>query len=414
MRIIILAIGTLGDVQPYVALGIGVKKAGHSAVIATHPDFKKLVTDYGLEFSSVDYPQGLMTGNDMLKLVEAGSNFLSWMRKLSSLTEPILRIIIDDCWKACQQAEMIIYSPFGWAGYHIVQKLRIPSYVASLQPMSSTRYFPAVWSPTWLHLGSYYNLTTHLAIEQIFWHIFRKVTNRWRREVLDLPPIGFSGPFGKSSWRQQPFLYGYSPSIIPKPPDWPDWLNVTGYWFLPQKKNWQPPEKLLDFLDSGPPPVYFGFGSVPVHNQEKITQLVIESLVKSGKRGVLQIGRNINNAQISDNVFQTGWVPHEWLFPKMVALVHHGGASTTANGLRAGVPSIIIPFAWDQPYWGYQVFKMGVGPKPIPQRILTANRLTTAIETATTDSKILNNASAVGKSIQNENGVERAVEVIAL
>jgi len=412
MRIVILAIGTLGDVQPYVALGVGLKKAGHSVYIATHLNFNKLVIEHGLEFSPIDYPQELMTDGDMLKLVDAGSNFASWMRQLFSLTDSILENLLNDCWQACQGAEAIIYSPFGWAGYHIAQKLDIQSYAASLQPMSRTRYFPTVWSPTLLRPGSYYNLMTHIAVEQVFWHIFRKAANRWRQTVLDLPPIPFSGPFGKPEWKRQPFLYGYSPSVIPKPRDWPEWLHVTGYWFLPKNIDWRPPQELLNFLSSGPPPVYVGFGSVPIRNQEKITQLVVESLTDAGRRGILQIGRTgENNFQISDNLFQIGWIPHNWLFPKMAVLVHHGGASTMANGLLAGVPSVIIPFAWDQPFWGQQVEYLGIGPKPIPRNKLTVKGLTEAIKTATTDREIVRRALALGRKIQEEDGVTRAVEV---
>ncbi|MFC1846877.1 glycosyltransferase [Chloroflexota bacterium] len=168
----------------------------------------------------------------------------------------------------------------------------------------------------------------------------------------------------------------------------------------------------MGFLDSGPPPIYVGFGSVPVLNQERITQLVIESLSKLGKRGILQIGRNGKSGQVLDYVFQAGWVPHEWLIPKMAALVHHGGANTTANGLRSGLPSIIIPFAWDQPFWGYQVYNLGVGPKPILRKELTVSRLMNAMDKATSYSNMTIRASAIGKVIQNENGVERAVEVI--
>jgi UDP:flavonoid glycosyltransferase YjiC (YdhE family) len=277
--------------------------------------------------------------------------------------------------------------------------------------MSRTRYFPAVWSPTRLRLGACYNQTTHLVIEQIFWQVFRKVTNQWRQEVLDLPPIAFSGPFGKLEWKRQPFLYGYSPAIIPRPPDWPEWLYVTGYWFLPQRKDWRPPKELLDFLESGPPPVYVGFGSLPIHNHEEITQLVIKSITNLGKRGILQLGRNKNNIQISDNAFQAGWIPHEWLFPKMAALVHHGGASTTANGLLAGVPSIIIPFAWDQPFWGYQIYNLRVGPKPIPRNKLTVKELTAALKTATTNQEVARRALELGRNIRGENGVVKAVEI---
>jgi UDP:flavonoid glycosyltransferase YjiC (YdhE family) len=353
-----------------------------------------------------------MTGADMLKLVDAGGNFPNWMRQLVNLIDSTLEIYQKDCLLACQGAETIIYSPFGWAGYHIAESLNIPSYAASLQPMSRTRHFPSVWSPTCLRLGGYYNLITHIATEQIFWHVFRKVTNRWRQKVLDLTTIPFNGPFGKPMWKQQPFLYGYSPSVIPKPSDWPEWLHVTGYWFLPQNTKWQPPQELIDFLHSDLPLVYAGFGSVPIKNREKITQLVINSIIESGSRGVLQIDRNENkNIQISDNLFQVGWIPHDWLFPKMSAVIHHGGASTMASSLRAGVPSIVIPFAWDQSFWGHQVATLGIGPKPIPRNKLTVEKLTAAIRTATWDKDIARRASTLGKKIKKEDGVARAVEV---
>jgi len=168
----------------------------------------------------------------------------------------------------------------------------------------------------------------------------------------------------------------------------------------------------MDFLHSGPPPVYVGFGSTPIRNQEKITQLVIKSLTNANRRGILQIDRSENkNIQVSDNLFQVGWIPHDWLFPKMSAVIHHGGASTMASSLRAGVPSIVIPFAWDQPFWGYQVATLGTGPKPIPINKLTVEKLTAAIRTATWDKDITRRASILGKKIKKEDGVARAVEV---
>ena len=252
---------------------------------------------------------------------------------------------------------------------------------------------------------------THIAIEQIFWQVFRKPANRWRQQVLNLPPIPFTGPFGKTAWKRQPFLYGYSPSVIPKPPEWPDWLHITGYWFPGYNPDWQPPEKLIDFFESGPAPVYIGFGSVPVHNPEMLTELALEALTSTGKRGVLQIGRTEHDiSQLSDDVLQMGWVPHEWLFPRMSAIVHHGGASTTATGLLAGVPSIIVPFAWDQPFWGNQIAELGVGPPPIPRSKLSVKRLAYAINAATTDKGIKRRAAELGEKIQKEDGVAQAVD----
>ncbi len=414
MRIAILAIGTLGDVQPYVALGIGLRNAGYDVCIASHRDFRRFIEGYGLEFFPIGYPQAMMSGDDMLKLVDAGSNFISWMRLLNSLADKIMPGFLEDCRQSCRKAEIIIYSPFGWGGYHIAQKLKIPSYMASLQPMSRTRRFPAVWSPEWLKLGGYVNRLSHKAVEQVFWQVFRRAANRWRREALGLPPIPFGGPFGKPEWQQQqPFLYGFSTSVIPKPPDWAEWIHVTGYWFLPPDTTWQPPPELVDFLAEGPPPVYAGFGSVPIHNQQELNETVIEALNMAGMRGILQIGRDEKtNCLISENIFRAGWIPHDWLFPRMAALVHHGGASTTANGLRAGVPSVIVPFAWDQPFWGRCIAELGAGPHPIPSRKLTTQNLAAAIKAATTNKIMAQITSALGRKIGQEDGVARAVEII--
>jgi len=411
VRIVIIAIGTLGDVLPYMALGLGLKKAGYSVYLATHENFKQSVTEHGLQFSAIGYPQELMMGEEMLRLSEVGGNFFRWMRQLLKFSSPLMDSFLYDSWRACQGAGAIIYSPFGWAGYHIAQKLSVPCYAACLQPISRTRAFPSVWSPTWFRLGGFYNRMTHIAIEQIFWQVFRKPANRWRQQVLNLPPIPFTGPFAKPAWKNQPFLYGYSPSVVPKPADWPEWLYVTGYWFLEREPDWQPPEKLIDFLNSGPSPVYIGFGSIPVRNPEMLTELVLKALANTGRRGILQIGRTEHNiSQLSDDALQMGWVPHEWLFPKMAALVHHGGASTTATGLLAGVPSIIVPFAWDQPFWGNQIAKLGVGPPPIPRNILSVKRLSDAINAAITDRGIKIRAAALGEKIQKEDGVAHAVE----
>jgi len=253
---------------------------------------------------------------------------------------------------------------------------------------------------------------THIAIEQVFWQVFRKQVNQWRQHILKLPSIPLVGPFGKPNWKRQPFLYGYSRSVIPKPPDWPDWLHVTGYWFLERDPGWQPPKKLTDFLASGSPPVYIGFGSVLDRDPKALRELVLKALANTGKRGILQMGCvDQNNSRPSDDILQVGWIPHDWLFPKVAAVVHHGGASTTATSFLAGVPSIIIPFAWDQPFWGQQVADLGVGPSPIPRKKLSVERLAAAINTATTDKRIAMRAAALGEKIQKEDGVAQAVDV---
>ncbi len=188
---------------------------------------------------------------------------------------------------------------------------------------------------------------------------------------------------------------------------------MTGYWFLDSPANWQPPQELVDFLKAGSPPVYIGFGSMSDSNPEALTKLVLDALAESGQRGVLIKGWGaLSNADLPDHVFQIDSVPHDWLFPQMAAVVHHGGAGTTSAGLRAGVPSIIIPFAVDQPFWGQRVANLGVGTQPILRQELTAEKLTAAIKIATSDEAMKEKARILGQKISAENGVKQAVEII--
>jgi sterol 3beta-glucosyltransferase len=170
-----------------------------------------------------------------------------------------------------------------------------------------------------------------------------------------------------------PILYGFSPSVIPAPSDWNGNTFITGYWFVDESENWQPPTALLDFLQSGSPPVYIGFGSMSNRNPEQTADLVIQALALTNQRAILLSGwSGLQKANTPDSIFMIDSIPHSWLFPRVSAVVHHGGASTTAAGLKAGVPSVIIPFFGDQPFWGQRVADLGVGPKPIPRKKLTA------------------------------------------
>jgi UDP:flavonoid glycosyltransferase YjiC (YdhE family) len=209
-----------------------------------------------------------------------------------------------------------------------------------------------------------------------------------------------------------PILYGFSPSVIPAPSDWNGNTHITGYWFVDETDAWQPPTALLDFLQSGSPPVYVGFGSMSNRNPEQTADLVIQALTLTGQRAILLSGwGGLQKTKIPDSIFMIDSVPHSWLFPRMSAVIHHGGASTTAAGLKAGIPSVIIPFFGDQPFWGQRVAELGVGAKPIPRKGLTAERLANAIHEVITNENIRQRAAKLGEQIQAENGIESAVEI---
>jgi UDP:flavonoid glycosyltransferase YjiC (YdhE family) len=278
--------------------------------------------------------------------------------------------------------------------------------------MTPTRAFPAVGMPA-LPFGGDYNAFSYKLFENFSWTFLKGSINKWRQEKLGLPPYPHSGPFAPLRDPRTPTLYGFSPTVLPKPPDWGANVHVTGYWFLPET-DWQPPQPLADFLRAGPPPVYVGFGSLIDAKPEALVALVLAAVKQAGVRAVLAAGwGGLTASQVPAEVFLIDSAPHDWLFPRMAAVVHHGGAGTTGTGLRAGVPNVVVPFRGDQPFWARRVAALGAGPQPIPRGQLTAERLADALKLAVTDPALKARSAALGQAIQAEDGVGNAVRIIA-
>jgi len=209
-----------------------------------------------------------------------------------------------------------------------------------------------------------------------------------------------------------PILHGHSPYIIPRPSDWPEQATVNGYWFLDQSNGWQPSSELRAFLDAGDPPVYIGFGSMAGRNPRRLADIAIEALTKANQRGILATGwGGLEAYHLPENILKIDNAPHEWLFPRMAGIVHHGGAGTTGAALRAGKPMIICPFMADQPFWGECIHSVGVGPKPIPQKKLSV-KFTRALHEMTLNKTMQTRAKNIGQLIESENGIKDTVKVI--
>jgi UDP:flavonoid glycosyltransferase YjiC (YdhE family) len=267
--------------------------------------------------------------------------------------------------------------------------------------------------PRWLRFGIPFNYLTHLFVEQMLWQPSRSQVNRWLTEDLDMEPLKFTGPFGEIYRSDTPLLFAFSKKVYSKPRDWPPHHHITGYWTLEGSQDWQPPDKLRRFLEAGPAPIYAGFGSMPSSRPEEAAEVVLEALRLSGQRGLLLQGwGGLSARDLPEDVHMIEAAPHEWLFARMAAVIHHGGAGTTAAGLRAGVPSIIVPHFSDQPFWGERVRALGVGPRPIPRRLLSAKRLAAAIRKAVFDESMRVRAARLGEELRTEDGVARAVGII--
>lgn len=411
MRIMIIAPGSRGDVQPYIALGKGLKNAGHVIRFVSHQNFEKLVTSYGLEFWSVDSDvQGIVENNEMRERIEKG-NFLSLMAQMAKEAQREASLFAEGGVAAAQGMDLVLAGMGGvYIGIAIAEKLGLPFLQAYVVPFTPTQEFSSVLTPK---LPTLLNRLSHGLTRQLMWQGFRSADTLARRKVLDIPLAPILGPYNSKATRGLPILYGFSPSVIPVPSDWDDNIHVTGYWFVDEADDWTPPPALLDFLESGAPPVYIGFGSLSNRNPEETADLVIRALKQINQRAILLSGwGGLQKTDLPESIFMIDSIPHSWLFPRVAAVVHHGGASTTAAGLRAGVPSVIVPFYGDQPFWGRRIAELGVGPNPIPRAKLTSERLASAIQQAVTDKGMHERAASLGEKIQAEDGIARAAEVI--
>jgi sterol 3beta-glucosyltransferase len=412
VEIALIAYGSRGDVQPFVALARALSQIGHQVRLLAPPTLATLAADHSVPFAptGADIEAHL---RERMQTIRATGNALRLLWSLRDEMRSLIAAIAHDTWQAAQGAALVIGT--GPASASVAERLRVPFIEGALQPLTPTRAFPSPVAPPWLHLGGGYNQLTHHVFERAFWQLFRGNTNSLRTQVLGLPPYSFLGPLGELRKHGLLRLYAYSPRVVPRPNDWPSFHQVTGYWFLPPPPEWAPPEQLAAFLAAGPPPVYIGFGSMLEREPQKLTALVSEALAKSGQRAVLGGGWGAldSTTLAPERVCFVKDVPHQWLMPKMAAIVHHGGAGTTGEALRSGVPSVVVPFGFDQPFWGRRVEALGVGVSPLPRRGLRAPALAAAIERAVSDPLMRERAAELGTAIQAEHGTDRALEHIS-
>lgn len=408
MRMTLVAIGSRGDVEPLVALGGALARAGHQVRVATSPDFEPMVRGAGLDFATVGPSTvDVLSETPGRKLIGGSGGLCAQALRLRRLLAPIADELAADLLAAVDDADAVLFTQLVNVG-DVAEQLGIPSMLVALWPKNRTSAFPAIGFPRARLLGPAYNRLTHLLLEQLSWRPFQRQGNRIRRSFGGLP-LRWETPLGHAHKQRQPVLYGFSDAVVPRPADWGPWLHVTGYWFKEPQDGWSPPEGLARFLADGAPPVVVTFGSMTVWDPAWLAETAVDALARTGKRGVF-VGAFDSADVVGDGVYHVPEVPYRWLFPKAAAVVHHAGAGTTAAALRAGVPSVTVPFFGDQPFWARQVEEIGAGPEPI--RRLSAARLAEAIDTATSDRRIRENAAQAGRRIRAEDGLGRAVQIV--
>ncbi|KAF5860303.1 hypothetical protein ETB97_001723 [Aspergillus alliaceus] len=431
LNVVIHIVGSRGDVQPFIRLGQELKRHGHRVRLATHLVFQDFVKSNGLEFFNIGGdPAELMSF--MVKNPKLIPNMETLLQGSIRRRRREIRTIIGGCWRSCIEAgeglditsdealrappfiaDAIIANPPSFAHIHCAEKLGIPLHLMFTMPWSPTQAFPHPLANirTRDAKPSVANFASYALTEMVIWQGVGDLINQFRRCELGLEQLDAMRAPSLIHRLHVPFTYLWSPSLLSKPSDWQEHIDVTSFSFLPATAGYSPPQDLVEFLEAGPPPIYIGFGSIVVNDPDALTQIVLDAVEITGQRALISQGWGSLGAEAINrsDVFFLGSCPHDWLFQRVSCVVHHGGAGTTAAGLALGQPTVIVPFFGDQPFWGSLVAQNKAGPSPIPYKKLTADRLADAIQFCLKPSTV-EKARELGSQIRAEDGAPGAVE----
>ncbi len=412
MNVAIICFDTRGGIQPYAGIAERLLSKGHQVNFFAPSSFKGLVADERLNFIPLPGdPKDLMEDPRNKGVAEKGFS------AVHSVVMQTMRILIPQWTRIVLEAsvgcDVILGSVAATMIAPIVgEKLSIPFIQAHVQPWTPTVDFPGMLAPSCFSMApAWLCRFTHQATRHLFWSSLRGTVSDVRRSMglSDAPSDSWLG----RSLRGQPLLYGFSETIIPRPTDWPEEVRVCGYWFKERQKEWSPSPSLVSFLDDGPKPVCIGFGSMGSSDAAVTTSLVVEAVRMAGVRAVLLSGwGGFEHINVPSHVHVTESVPHDWIMPSCSVSVHHGGAGTTGATLRAGIPSVIVPFTADQPFWARQTAKRGLGIAAPARRHLSAKILAGCITKALQNDKIKERAEQAGSVIRSEDGVGNVIQHI--
>lgn len=412
LQIVMLIVGTRGDVQPFVAIGKKLQENGHRVRLATHANFKEFVLGAGLEF----YPLGgdpKVLAAYMVKnkgfLPSGPSEILIQRNQIKDIVFSLLPACVDPDPESNVpfRVNAIIANPPAYGHMHVAEALQVPLHLFFTMPWTATSEFPHPLSRV---KQSVANRLSYQVVDGLIWLGIRDVVNDFRKKKLKLRRLTYLSN-SNSFHSDVPFGYIWSPHLVPKPKDWGQKIDVVGFCFLDLASNYEPPESLVKWLEDGENPVYIGFGSLPVQEPEKMTEIIVQALEITGQRGIINKGWGGLGSlkEPKDFVYLLDNCPHDWLFLHCAAVVHHGGAGTTAAGLKAACPTTVVPFFGDQQFWGERVHARGVGPAPIPVDEFSLEKLVAAIRFML-DPEVKERAVELAKAMEHEDGVTGAVK----
>ncbi len=416
MKVLLIAHGTRGDIQPFVALARALVIAGHRSILAAPANSAPLANQYGLEFRPLkDTWHTLMSDRTIRTGVE--TNFRGIQGKFlaaqfARLYRSTLPALLDDIASLATLSPDLIVSQPVVSGHEIAERLHIPAVPACLFPAwVPTRAFTNPMLP--VRVPRSFNLLSY-AFTQLWIRCLTGSTTKWRSTCLELPKRRHhQNPLKLPDGHPADVLQAFSHLLLPESAKYPDHVHTTGYWFLPSPPNWAPSSALSAFLKEGPRPVYIGFGSLVGSDARQTGRVIRDAVRRARVRAIVVTGEGgIEPDGSCEDVLYINEAPFHWLFPRVSLIVHHGGSGTTGDALAAGRPQVVCPFAAPQPFHALRVQALGVAPQPIPQSELTADRLSTTIREALSDVEMADRAERLGRLVRAEDGAQAAVKIL--
>lgn len=415
MKIALLTLGSRGDVQPYIALAKALYARGHDVRLAAPENFADWIAGHGVPFAPIEVDLQQMLQSPDTKKIMAG-NWFAIAKIWRSTIIPAIEASLNATWRIARDADVILYHPKIVGAVDVAETTGAIAIGASPIPMMPTGAFPLILWPR--NLGRLLNRLSYVLLSTSRLPYLR-IINRWRRDSLGLPKGPVLTPIRArlNDGELAPALCAVSPTIVPRPADWADGIYMDGYWFLDETEDWTPDPALARFLKAGSPPIYIGFGSMTTRDPQALARIVIDAVARAGIRAILATGwggldKTAPDSELPASIHLIESAPHEALFEHVSAVVHHGGAGTTAAGLRAGLPTLVCPLAVDQPFWGRRVWKLGCGPKPQSLRRLNVDRFSEGLSDLVHTERYRAAAKAIAAAIQAEKGIDAAIAVI--
>lgn len=400
--------GSRGDAQPYFALGAELRRRGHEVVALTYAPYGRMVEDAGLRFVRVSGDPRQIVGD----LTAAGGNVVRYARRFRQVTEPLLHENFEEILEGCRGADAVVYASVAVLGYFAARELGVPAFMAEMQPVfEPTTRFPSAIVPEGPRgLRAPYNWLSYAVVRQIYWRTFGPMLAK-TVDLAEIPPL--RGPWSYLKRAGVPVLCAWSPCVLPRPAAWDERFRVTGYWFWNSTSGWTPPAGLTEFLGDGRSTVAVGFSSVRSETKVRLDlDAVLRAADANGVKVVFVGGwSGVSGSDLPPTACVVEEAPHDWLFQRVCAVIHHGGAGTTAAALRAGAPSVVLPFSADQAFWGRALVKAEAGILCPEHRDGSAGVLERAVAAAVGD-RLRTGAKAIGDKLREEHGTaSAAVEI---